>query len=128
MAVSVFASSCTILAEAPRVPRGCPPLPLSFCSGQVACAPKLREKWLPLVWSRKTERRLFLPHAEVRDWSGGTRRGGKEGGRGEDLFLPSRLGVTQRTFSSFLRERGNATMPQLSPSPLKRQKKIEIVS
>ncbi|CAM9146830.1 unnamed protein product [Pylaiella littoralis] len=31
----------------------------------VACTPKLREKWLPLVWSRRTERRLFLPHAEV---------------------------------------------------------------
>ncbi|CBJ33291.1 hypothetical protein Esi_0455_0005 [Ectocarpus siliculosus] len=31
----------------------------------VACEPRLRDKWLPLVWSRRTERRLFLPHAEV---------------------------------------------------------------
>lgn len=35
-------------------------------AGQVACEAKLRDKWLPLVWSRRTERRLFLPHAEVR--------------------------------------------------------------
>lgn len=33
---------------------------------QVACEPRLRDRWLPLVWSRRTERRLFLPHAEVR--------------------------------------------------------------
>eukprot|EP00903_Cladosiphon_okamuranus_P007765 g7520.t1 len=31
----------------------------------VACRPNLREKWLPLVWSRQTERRLLLPHSEV---------------------------------------------------------------
>ncbi|CAM9473937.1 unnamed protein product [Ectocarpus fasciculatus] len=31
----------------------------------VACEPRLREKWLPLVWSRRTKRWLFLPHAEV---------------------------------------------------------------
>ncbi|CAM9213167.1 unnamed protein product [Laminaria digitata] len=31
----------------------------------VACEPRLRDRWLPLVWSRRTERRLFLPHAEV---------------------------------------------------------------
>ncbi|CAM9406248.1 unnamed protein product [Ectocarpus sp. 13 AM-2016] len=31
----------------------------------VACEPRLRDKWLPLVWSRRTERQLFLPHAEA---------------------------------------------------------------
>eukprot|EP00752_Nemacystus_decipiens_P002905 g2703.t1 len=38
---------------------------VSMVAYLVACRPKIREKWLPLVWSRRTERRLFLPHSEV---------------------------------------------------------------
>lgn len=45
-----------------------PPIPPHSWLDQVACRPKLREKWLPLVWSRQMERRLFLPHSEVRRW------------------------------------------------------------
>lgn len=62
--------------EAPLPP---PPPPFYICPGQVACAPKLREKWLPLVWSRQTERRLFLPHAEVRERRGPGGAGGSRG-------------------------------------------------
>ncbi|CAN0380002.1 unnamed protein product, partial [Ectocarpus sp. 8 AP-2014] len=57
----------------------------------VACEPRLRDKWLPLVWSRRTERRLFLPHAEVlmRD------RSKRVANKGLELacFVAERLGV-----------------------------------
>ncbi|CAM9810162.1 unnamed protein product, partial [Scytosiphon promiscuus] len=56
----------------------------------VACEPKLREKWLPLVWSRQTERRLFLPHAEVLMRDGSKRIASK--GLELACFVAERLG------------------------------------
>ena len=120
VAVSVFASSCTILVEAPRVPRGCltrPPSPpfLLFWSGGL-CTQAAREMVSSGVVPEDGTQVVSTACGGKRE-EGRDEEGGKGGRAGRRLVPALALGSDPEDlfqFPSRTRKRYNATALPLS--------------